>query len=173
MQIDIPPSWVAYAREKETGHRFNGTTILDQGAGQFVGMLGEIAFGIFLRDVVGIEFQHCGFDSYDFDFIAGGLKIDVKTKACNTPPLPHYTVHVTKSQKDKDCDIYAFCRASPDTLYLLGWIPKAEFWSCDAGIDSRGGQTDSDGFTERADARKLSVSQLKGMGLLGNVLSRK
>lgn len=172
LQIKIKPSWSEYARDKETHERFNGTTILDHGSGQYVGILGEIAFGIFLRDVDNLPFEHCGFTSYNCDFIAGGLKIDVKTKACNTPPLPHYTVHVTESQKDKDCDIYVFCRASPDTVYLLGWIPKAEFWSCEVGIDSRGGQTDSDGFIERADARKLKVSDLLGMELLAGAIEK-
>jgi hypothetical protein len=170
LQIKIKPSWSEYARDKETHQRFNGTTILDFGSGQYVGMLGEIALGTFLRDVENISFEHCGFTSYDCDFIAGGLKIDVKTKACNTPPLPHYTVHVTESQKDRDCDIYVFCRASPDTVYLLGWIPKADFWSTDLGVDSRGGQADYDGFIERADARKLKVSDLLGMELLAGAI---
>lgn len=159
----IPSSWAEYAKSKETGSRFNGTTILDKGSGQYVGLLGEIAFGIFLRDFEGLEFKHCGFNSYDFDFIVEGVKVDVKTKACNTIPLPHYTVHITDSQRDRDCDVYVFCRASTSILYLLGWMEKQDFWSSQYGLDIKRGEPDEDGFIQKADARTMRIEDLKCM----------
>lgn len=166
----IQPAWSGYAREKETNKSFNRTTILDSGSGQYVGILGEIALGIFLQDSE-IPFQHCGFTSYEYDFLVDGIKVDVKTKACNTEPLPHYTVHVTESQKDRDCDLYVFCRASPSTLYLLGWMEKPRFWA--VSTNNKRGQSDNTGFVEKADARTLIISDLNGMETLANTLNQK
>lgn len=161
--LPIHGTWVEYARAKETGSRFNVTTILDKGAGQFVGLLGEVAFGIFLRDFEGLEFEHCGFNSYDFDFLVEGVKVDVKTKACTTIPLPHYTVHITDSQKDRDCDVYIFCRASQSVVYLLGWMDKQDFWSSKLGIFHKRGDPDGAAFVEKADARTMQIQDLNGM----------
>lgn len=159
--MDIQSRWLEYAQKKATGSQFNKTTILDDGQGQTAGAVAEMAFGRWLKDH-GIDFTYTADTSYAHDFLVDGLKVDVKAKQCTSTPQPHYTVHVTASQKNHDADAYVFARVSDKSIWLLGWTLKQDFWESDLAADVQAGQV-MDGMTQRADARRIEIRHLSEM----------
>lgn len=166
----ISQEWEAYASRKVTGSPFNKDTILEDGAGQAAGIIGELAFGRLLKSN-GINFQYVADKKHGHDFIAGGLKIDVKTKSCTSRPKPNYTAHVTNSQRDLDADVYVFARSSPDTVWICGWIYKEVFWDSDYATDLKQGQM-ADGMIQHADARRMQIQHLASITELLTALLR-
>jgi hypothetical protein len=47
--------------------------------------------------------------TYDYDFIVGNLRVDVKTKGTDTPPNENFWVNVNAANTRQDCDVYVFC----------------------------------------------------------------
>jgi hypothetical protein len=154
----VRPRWVDYAKSKSTGQQFNRTTILEDGAGQGAGRIGEMAFGRWLMDH-GHSFSYEADTSFAYDFMVAGLRVDVKTKACTSPPKAHYTAHVTQSQQGHDCDVYFFLRASQEAVWLCGWMLKQEFWGSPAGIDVQPGEM-VDGLVQKTAARRIQIQDL-------------
>lgn len=164
LEIKIQPEWLAYARSKVTNKAFNKTTIVDSGGGQLVGLLGEIVFAQWFKSLSKTKIEHVGFNNYDYDFLIDNKRIDIKTKNCTSVPQPWYTVHIARSQEKQECDVYVFVRVKDyEVAYLLGWITKQEFWEGDKGRDVEKGEKESNGFTEKADARKMDIKDLEDM----------
>ena len=89
------------AREKavEVGRLTN--SILN-GGGNLAGFIGEqiVLF------VLGGEWVN----TFQYDLIVKGSKVDVKTKQTTVKPLPHYECSITEYNTNQDCDYYAFTR---------------------------------------------------------------
>ena len=58
------------------------------------------------------------------------MRIDVKTKRCNTKPLPNYDCSVALHGTKQDCDAYVFVRILTDLTkaWILGGISKHNFY---------------------------------------------
>jgi len=163
----IRHNWINYAHMKHTGEPFNPTTIVKNGSGQIAGTLGEMAFGRWLTDL-DVDFDYAAAESRDYDFIAGGYRIDVKTKKTHGAPKPDYTVRIPKSQERQDCDIYVFAYATDHEVYLLGFASKQEFWE-EIGIPVNAGDK-TDNFIEKVDAQYAYIKDLSDMQRLDLLL---
>lgn len=158
-----------------TGREFNGHTMRDSGEGQFEGNAGEFAFDSWCEDNWLLR-EYIGDHKTHTDFLVGESQkkyhIDVKTKKRTglADPVRGCSCHVELRLEKEDCHIYVFgnCFTDGDTLELLGWISKNEFW----GVCSRHrkGDVNGDGFTEVADAGKIEARELKPMYELANIL---
>jgi len=164
----ISQEWTAYATRKATGSSFNKDTILEDGAGQLAGIIGELAFGRYLKSLQ-IPFEYVADRKQGYDFVVDGIKIDVKTKSCSSRPRPNYTAHVTHSQRDYDADLYVFARVSPSHVWLCGHIEKEKFWSSPLAADVKRGQL-ADGLVQHADARRIQLDLLLPMSSFKAVL---
>jgi len=164
----ISQEWTAYATRKATGSSFNKDTILEDGAGQVAGIIGELAFGRFLKSI-DTPFLYVADQKRGHDFVVGGLKVDVKTKSCSSRPRPHYTAHVTESQRNYEADLYVFARVSPDKVWLCGHIRKDQFWQDPNAVDIKKGQM-ADGLMQHADARRIQLHHLNPMATLRPIL---
>lgn len=170
LKYDITPAWASYAASKCTRQAFNDKTILEDGAGQLTGTLGELAFGRWLKDA-GIAFEYVAEKKGAHDFVVNSLKIDVKTKACTSPPRPNYTCHVLAAQSGYDVDLYVFARTDINGhVWLLGWMHKNHFWISDKACDVKRGQM-ADGLIQTADSRRIQISDIATMDALHALLT--
>ena len=92
-----------------------------QGKGNIVGFLGEEI----VKNYINAEESN----TYDYDLIKKGIKIDVKTKKTKVKPLPHYEASVTNP--NQKCDVYAFVRilSNYSTAYICGWLFKKDYYA--------------------------------------------
>jgi|688.fasta_scaffold15661_16 hypothetical protein len=162
LKYEVTPEWASYALRKSTKQAFNSNTILEDGAGQLTGTLGELAFGRWLKDA-GIAFEYVADNKGAYDFVVNGLKIDVKSKGCTSPPRPNYTCHVLAAQATYDVDLYVFCRTDiSGHVWLLGWMHKNHFWTSGKACDVTRGQM-ADGLIQTADSRRIQISDIATM----------
>ena len=166
----IRESWVQYAHRKHTGKAFNSTTIMSHGSGQITGTMGEMAFGRWLMDV-GVDFDYCADDSIDYDFIAGGYRIDVKTSKSIGEPKDYYTLRVPNSQRNQQCDLYVWAYLSEGAVYLLGFAEKSDFWES-AGYPVKKGDPGIGKHIEKTDAQVIVTKDLQDMERLEIVLNK-
>jgi hypothetical protein len=167
VKYQIMLSWLNYANQANTGFAYNSTTIIPNGEGQVVGTLGEIAFAQWLRDME-IDFEYCAKNSYDFDFIVAGRRIDIKTKKSKGIPQDSYTVRIPQSQREQDCDLYVFTYANDHDVYFLGFSAKKDYWK-EIGFPVNSGDL-TDNFTEKVDAQVAYVRDLNDMERLELIL---
>ena len=69
-------------------------------------------------------------DTYDYDIIYKGIKVDVKTKERTVEPRLHYNCTVADFNTRQDCDEYAFVSVLSDLshAWYLGKINKKDFY---------------------------------------------
>ena len=96
--------------------------------------------------------------------IKGGIKYDVKTKRCTSPPKPFYDCSVAGFNTKQKCDRYAFVRIENKNnrwgrAWVLGWLEHDDYYSKAKKLTK--GQTDpSNNFVVRADCYNVSISKL-------------
>lgn len=122
-----------------------------KGQGNIIGLLAEA-----------MVLQYCGgilIDDYGADILIDGLRIDVKTKSCSTPPKAHYLCSVMQYQLHHECDGYIFARANLTTkeVWLLGFITKDRFLA--ESIPFTKGDLDGD-FAVKEDCRSIAIFDL-------------
>ena len=149
--VEITLQQIGLAREKskEMGKLRNSIT---GGQGNMAGFIGEIV----VADLIGAEMCN----TYDYDLIKDGIKIDVKTKRTNYEPQPHYDCSVAALNTKQKCDAYCFVRVTNDltTAWVLGFYDKHKYFD-DAKFYMKG---DVDGkFTFKSDCYNLPISSLK------------
>ncbi len=123
------------------------------GMSNVVGALGEVI----VAELLGAK----EVNSKDYDLIDGNIRIDVKTKRCNTKPLRHYDCSVAAHGTKQDCDSYVFVRilTSLKIAWVLGKIDKDIFYN-KATRYKRGDFDPANGFVFKADCYNLPVSEL-------------
>jgi hypothetical protein len=152
IEVQITKDMLYEAQEKASELGILNHSIL-KGKGNFTGFLGEqIAL-----QVLGGEWCN----TYNYDIILDGKRIDVKTKQTTVKPLPHYECSVAAYNTKQDCDEYAFVRVLKD--YTVGWflgsISKKEYFEM-ARFLRKGDIDPSNDFTVRADCYNLSIDSL-------------
>ena len=154
------------ALEMSTNKAFNGTTMLNNGSGQYAGNLAELLFKYPIRDRF-LEHEYTAATSYHFDFKIGKATVDLKAKQRTVQCLPTYDTHVNLYQKDYSCHYYVFASVLipkgeklATNVNFMGWCRKSDYWNtCEI---KRKGQN-SDGLIEREDGGKKKYNELEPM----------
>jgi hypothetical protein len=152
IQVNITPSIISRAKKKAaTVGNLQGS--ITGSLSHVVGAIGEII----VADAMGANESN----TYDYDLVRDGERIDVKTKRCNTRPFPHYDCSVAAHGTNQNCDSYVFVRILTDTsrAWILGSIPKQDFYT-KATKYKRGDVDPANGFTFKADCYNLPISEL-------------
>ena len=152
IQVKITPSIISRAKKKAaTVGNLQGS--ITGSLSHVVGAIGEII----VADVMGADESN----TYDYDLMRDGERIDVKTKRCNTRPFPHYDCSVAAHGTNQNCDSYVFVRILTDTsrAWILGSIPKPDFYTR-ATKYKRGDVDPANGFIFKADCYNLPISEL-------------
>ena len=125
---------------------------ITKGRSQIYGAIGEIM----VMDEYGCGPQN----TYDYDMIIDGYKVDVKTKVTNYAPKPHYNCTVFDYNTTQQCDRYYFVRVLKDMTiaYLLGYIDKSDFYAR-ATFGGKGEPDEQYNFM--ADCWNIKVSDLR------------
>lgn len=160
IEVEITDDMINRARKKakEMGRLNNSITA---GMGNLVGFIGEeVAAHVFRRHGKAVVEEN----TYDYDLIVDGDKVDVKSKSTSVAPLPHYSNSVANFNTKQECDYYAFVRIKKDltTAWWCGVYSKRQFFK-DA-VFMKKGQLDADNkYVVKADCYNLPISQLKEM----------
>lgn len=94
---------------------------ITKGTGNLAGFLGEIAVQTYLENAIEEN-------TYDYDLIYNNIKIDVKTKRTSVVPRPEYESSVVAYNIRQKTDVYVFTRIFGDTCYIMGYMPKEEYY---------------------------------------------
>ena len=152
IQVKITPSIINRAKKKAaTVGNLQGS--ITGSLSHVVGAIGEII----VADIIGANESN----TYDYDLVRDGERIDVKTKRCNTRTFPHYDCSVAAHGTNQNCDSYVFVRILTDTsrAWILGSIPKPDFYTR-ATKYKRGDVDPANGFIFKADCYNLPISEL-------------
>ena len=143
IEIPISDDHMISAREKASMMGILQGSITG-GSSNVVGAIGEV--------IVADSIKAKETNTYDYDLTKKGLRIDVKTKRCNTRPMPNYDCSVALHGTKQDCDAYVFVRIliNLSKAWILGSISKKDFY--DRATLHRKGDVDRDnGYTFKAD----------------------
>lgn len=154
-KVNIKPEWVeeAQVKAKKLGvlkHSFTA------GTRNVIGYLGEIV----VRESIAAEEA----DTYDFDLIKNGFKIDVKSKMCSTEPQQNFECSIAAYNTKQECDYYIFVRVLKDlsSAWICGTIKKQDYF--DTAKFYKAGYTDeSNGMTFKVDTYNLPIWKLKSL----------
>jgi hypothetical protein len=154
IELDITPEII---RKAKTIYNFrNLKTSFTNGKSQLYGAIGEILF----QEYYNIPELS---NTYDYDVIFKGKKIDIKTKKTGVKPLPIYNCSVALSSFKQKTDGYFFVRIMNDYSkgYLLGYTSKKDFFNY--GHFYLKGEKDivsNDGFNFKVDCFNLTINDL-------------
>ena len=144
----------AWAKSREMGVIKNS---IMSGDGNIAGFLGEEVANIIIKGEVN--------NTYDYDIITkSGIKYDVKTKRCTSPPKPFYDCSVANFNTKQKCDRYAFVRVENKNnrwgrAWVLGWLEHDDYYKKARKLTK--GQIDpSNNFVVRSDCYNVSISEL-------------
>ncbi len=153
--IDITDEQINLAKTKaeEMGRLRNS---IRRGEGNVAGFLGEIIFAKHFNGTIN--------NTYDYDVIVKGKKVDVKTKETTVIPEPYYFATVAGYNIKQKCDYYYFVRVNikEKKAYLLGGLSKSGFYK--EAIFYKEGDLDPTsnlGWTFRANCYNVEISKLK------------
>tara|TARA_R100000781_G_scaffold73728_1_gene46004 strand:- start:108 stop:593 length:486 start_codon:yes stop_codon:yes gene_type:complete len=151
-EIPIGDDYMIRAREKASKMGILQGSITG-GSRNVVGAIGEI--------IVADSIKAKETNTYDYDLVKDGLRIDVKTKRCSTTPMPDYDCSVALHGSKQDCDAYVFVRIliNLSTAWILGGISKADFYN-KATLYRKGQVDPANGFVFKADCYNLSIGKL-------------
>ena len=127
---------------------------ITKGKGNMYGFLGELMTANFL----GVYLSN----TYDYDIIYKGKKIDVKTKKLSTEPKPFYECSIAKLNTHQRCDVYVFARVLKDMSkgWLLGYLSKEDYFKSATALN-KGDMDPSNNWKVRTDCFNLQISKLK------------
>lgn len=154
-KIGIKPEWIEEAKQKAERLGTLKHSFMN-GAGNLIGYLGEIV----IRESIGAEARN----TYHFDLIKNGFKIDVKTKLCSTEPKENFECSIAAYNTRQECDYYVFVRIIKDlsTAWVCGAIKKEDYFSM-SKLYKAGYQDLSNGMTFKVDTYNLPINKLKSI----------
>jgi hypothetical protein len=124
----------------------------------------RLKYGLIGEEVVLDHLGINGEDTYNYDLIHEGYKIDVKTVSCKFKPLPHYLCTVNSSELDvfrkQKTDYYFFVRIKYDcsVAWIIGYMKSSLFFT-KAKLVKKGETIDGMPFV-KADAYVLPINEL-------------
>lgn len=125
---------------------------ITKGRGNYTGFMGEILAAEWL----GAEMRN----TYNFDIMHGDLSIDVKSKSSEVIPKSFYECSVGEYNTFQRCDYYLFTRVVGRDVYLLGYLPKDEFYEM-ADYHREGEIDPSNGFVFRCNSYNVRIDQTR------------
>ena len=124
-----------------------------KGEGSLVAYIGEEI----VKNVLNGEIK----DTYDYDIIYQGTKVDVKSKERTVAPKAYYECSVADFNTKQECDEYAFVSVL-NTLkeaWYLGKISKIDFYK-NATFHRKGEVDPNNNFTFKADCYNIPINLL-------------
>jgi len=153
-EVPVTPAMVgeAHQRNLDMGVLHNS---IRGGAGNMYGFIGERV----IADILGVDIV----DTMDYDILADGKRVEVKTKMSNPKPKPKYEASVADFNTEQACDFYFFTRVRErmDKAYVLGFFPKKKFYE-EATFRTKGEYDFSNGFKFLADCYNIPHNALWG-----------
>jgi len=144
----------AFERSENLGVLPNSFT---KGVGRMTGFIGELAFERLYPNAT-----YEGDKSFTHDYVLGNRTIDVKSKTCSGPPLPHYTASVNCSKGKKlQARAYFFVRVRKDFMkaWLVGWATSQKIQN--KIHYKKKGELDNFGFSYKTDGYHVPISELQ------------
>lgn len=144
----------AWRKSEEMGKLKN--SIL-QGMGNETGFLGEEVLKKYAGDKVKLE----GDNTYNYDIILNGKKVDVKSKLTAVKPKSDYDCSVAAYNTSQLCDLYIFVRIHDllESGWILGYLPKEEYYK-KARFLKKGEIDPTNNFTVKADCYNVKIYDL-------------
>jgi len=124
-----------------------------KGEGSLVAYIGEEI----VKNVLNGEIK----DTYDYDIVYQGTKVDVKSKERTVAPKAYYECSVADFNTKQECDEYAFVSVL-NTLkeaWYLGKISKIDFYK-NATFHRKGEVDPNNNFTFKADCYNIPINLL-------------
>ena len=139
------------SQEAEELGDLNGS--IESGDGNYAGLFGELVFS----EVFDAQRRN----TYDYDVIFDGKKVDVKTKRRSVPPKPYYECSIADFNTEQSCDIYYFVSIEEgyDKVWLLGYKDTDEYYE-QASFHEEGEVDPDNNFVFKADCWNLPISEL-------------
>ena len=144
----------AWANSMEMGVIKNS---IMKGDGNIAGFLGEEVANVVIGGIIN--------NTYDYDLVSeDGIKYDVKTKRCTSPPKPYYDCSVANFNTKQKCDRYVFVRIENKNkrwgrAWVLGWLTHDDYFKKARKL-TKGQKDPSNGFIVRADCHNVAISEL-------------
>jgi hypothetical protein len=163
LEIKIQKEWIENSKKKAEEMGRLKHSIL-KGQGNITGFLGEYMVSDFLK--ARIE------NTYDYDLVKNGIKIDVKSKKCTSIPRPEYDCSVPAYNTRQKCDYYVFTRIMDDfqTGWICGIISKENFFK-NARLYKKGEVDKSNWMEFKEDSYNMKIKDLLDLGRLFKTLT--
>lgn len=153
IEIKVTEETIRLARERaeRMGELRNS---IRRGEGNLVGFIGEIV----VNGYIGGQLA----DTYDYDLLKEGVRLDVKTKETSVRPKPYYECSIADFNPDQKCDHYVFARVHKnlDTCWILGYKSKEDYFR-ESRFLKKGDVDGDNGFVVKADCHNLEISRLE------------
>ena len=133
--LEIDPLWREIA--DDSPESLNGRSVNKNSYA--TGVIGELAVSQALASL-GIDHSHD--DTYDYDFLADGVKIDVKTNNYHYGPISYNNnAMLTDYLRNQKCDVYVFAAicGTDNLARIMGICAKFWFWQNEHGLDYKSG----------------------------------
>ena len=152
VRINIEKEWIENAKKKAKEMGILNHSIL-KGNGNITGFIGEFMVEKFLKGKID--------NTYDYDIVKNGIKIDVKSKKCTSIPKPDYDCSVPAYNTKQKCDMYVFVRIMNtfDVGWICGIISKKEFFQ-KAKLWKKGQTDTTNMMTFKEDSYNLKIKDL-------------
>lgn len=159
IKVKITSEMIKAAKARDFG-KYNEMSFMN-GRGNVVGFLGE-----YMLHKLRPKYEHI--DSFDYDFMAEGFRVDVKTKFQSVDRIPegYYEASVTVDSMRQNTDYYIFCRIYKNTFgemphgWVIGSISKNKFLKKARRL-AKGEQDGDNGYKVKQDCYNIRYDQLK------------
>ena len=103
-------------------------------------------------------------NTFNYDLIEYGVRIDVKTKRCTSAPQNFYDCSIAETSLHQHCDEYVFVRILNDMskAWLLGRMDHKEYFK-KARFMAKGEVDLNNNFTVKANCYNLQIKELHDM----------
>jgi len=147
---------IAYEKADEMG-KLNNSIL--KGKGNEVGFIGEEVIKNYIVNTFGGEIEEG--NHYDYDFVHGGIRYEVKTKQTTVTPKSSYDCSIANFNPNQKCDVYIFARLHEfwEKAWILGWMEKDEYFK--NSVFLKKGEIDtSNNFIVKADCHNVKILNL-------------
>jgi len=103
-------------------------------------------------------------NTFNYDLVEHGVRIDVKTKRCTSAPQNFYDCSIAETSLHQHCDEYVFVRILNDMskAWLLGRMDHKEYFK-KARFMAKGEVDLNNNFTVKANCYNLQIKELHDM----------
>ena len=130
---------------------------IKKGEGNIFGAIGEIMVNdYFIGKGANVDSNQ----TYDYDLIINGFKVDVKCKATNYEPKDYFNAVIPAYNPHQKCDFYFFTYVTYNfkICYLAGYKKKQDFFK--ESRLAKKGEIDAGNWKFKADTYVLQIADL-------------